>query len=161
MMERVNLILHNETYKTCLSKIADFERTRIFCGHDMAHFLDVARLAYLFNLEENLQIEKELIYAAALLHDVGRFVQYEDGTPHQLASLPLAEKILKVCGFSDEEMWEILRAIENHRNPEIRTEKSLSGIIYRADKLSRSCFGCKAENECDWSTKKKNLILEY
>ena len=68
--------------------------TRIFCGHDMAHFLDVARLAYLFNLEENLKLEKEEIYTAALLHDVGRFVQYEDGTPHQLASLPHRQKNL-------------------------------------------------------------------
>ncbi|MFQ9392946.1 MAG: HD domain-containing protein [Lachnospiraceae bacterium] len=81
--------LKDPLYRTCLSKIALFERDRIFCGHDMAHFLDVARLAYIFNLEENLGIEKEEIYTAALLHDVGRFVQYEDGTPHQLAGLPL------------------------------------------------------------------------
>ena len=77
MMERVNGILKDPLYRTCLSKIALFERDRIFCGHDMAHFLDVARLAYIFNLEENLGIEKEEIYTAALLHDVGRFVQYE------------------------------------------------------------------------------------
>ena len=76
MMERVNGILKDPLYRTCLSKIALFERDRIFCGHDMAHFLDVARLAYIFNLEENLGIEKEEIYTAALLHDVGRFVQY-------------------------------------------------------------------------------------
>ena len=161
MMERVNRILWNPTYRTCLSKIADFERSRIFCGHDMAHFLDVARLAYLFNLEEQLGVEKELIYAAALLHDVGRFVQYEDGTPHQLASVPLAKKILSQCGFKIDEQFTILRAIENHRNPDIRQEKSLSGLIYRADKMSRSCFGCEAEAECDWSREKKNLDIQY
>ena len=61
-MERVNEILQDPLYRTCLSKIAFFERDRIFCGHDMAHFLDVARLAYLFNLEENLKLEKEEIY---------------------------------------------------------------------------------------------------
>ena len=48
MMERVNGILKDPLYRTCLSKIALFERDRIFCGHDMAHFLDVARLAYIF-----------------------------------------------------------------------------------------------------------------
>ena len=64
-MERVNGILKDPLYRTCLSKIALFERDRIFCGHDMAHFLDVARLAYIFNLEENLGIEKEEIYTAA------------------------------------------------------------------------------------------------
>ncbi len=161
MMERANRILTNQTYKSCLSKIEAFERTRVFCGHCMTHFLDVARLAYLFNLEEQLGIDKELIYAAALLHDVGRFVQYENGTPHQIAGLPLAEKILSECGFSTEEKQEILRAIENHRNSEIQQEKSLTGLLYRADKMSRSCFGCQAEPECNWSNQKKNLVLHY
>lgn len=161
MMERVNRILLNPTYKICISKISDFERTRRFCGHDMVHFMDVARLAYLFNLEENLKIEKELIYAAALLHDVGRFVQYENGTPHQTAGVPLAEKIMTECGFSGEEKRIILHAIANHRNPEVKKEKNLTGIIYRADKMSRSCFGCKAEAECNWSSEKKNLKIEY
>ena len=103
MMERVNGILKDPLYRTCLSKIALFERDRIFCGHDMAHFLDVARLAYIFNLEENLGIEKEEIYTAALLHDVGRFVQYEDGTPHQLASLPFAKELMERYGYEEEE----------------------------------------------------------
>ena len=74
-MERVNRILKNHTYQDCLQQIYRLEAGRIFCGHDMTHFLDVARLAYIFNLEENLQIEKERIYAAALLHDVGRHIQ--------------------------------------------------------------------------------------
>ena len=161
MMERVNGILKDPLYRTCLSTIALFERARIFCGHDMAHFLDVARLAYIFNLEENLGIEKEEIYTAALLHDVGRFVQYEDGTPHQLAGLPFAKELMERYGYEEEEKARILRAIENHRNRAVREEKSLTGIIYRADKMSRSCFGCKAEKECDWSPEKKNLRIEY
>lgn len=161
MMERVNRILNNRIYQTCLSKTAAFERTRIFCGHDMAHFLDVARLAYLFNLEEELHIDKELIYAAALLHDVGRFIQYENGMPHQSAGLPLAEMIMEDCGFSKAEREEILHAIENHRNSGIAQEKNLAGILYRADKLSRNCFGCRAEKECDWSREKKNLTIQY
>ena len=106
-------------------------------------------------------IEKEEIYTAALLHDVGRFVQYEDGTPHQLASLPFAKELMERYGYEEEEKARILRAIENHRNRAIREEKSLTGIIYRADKMSRSCFGCKAEKECDWSPEKKNLRIEY
>ena len=73
MMERVNGILKEFVISTCLSKIRCLERDRIFCGHDMAHFLDVARLAYIFNLEENLGIEKEEIYTAALLHACGPF----------------------------------------------------------------------------------------
>ena len=115
-------------------------------------------------IARSLELEKEeqdLAWFTGLLHDVGRFVQYEDGTPHQLASLPLAEKLMVRHGYTEEEKARILRAIENHRNREIRDEKSLTGILYRADKMSRSCFGCKAEKECDWSAEKKNLIIEY
>ena len=160
-LQRVDAICQHPLWQTSRKRIEELEQDRVFCGHDVIHFLDVARLAYLFNLEENLKLEKEEIYTAALLHDVGRFVQYENGTPHQLASLPLAEKLMERHGYTEEEKARILRAIENHRNREIRDEKSLTGILYRADKMSRSCFGCKAEKECDWSAEKKNLIIEY
>ena len=74
-------ILHNPRYRECVEKNRKYEEERIFCRHDMSHFLDVARLSWIENLEKGLGIEKELIYAAALLHDCGRFRQYEDGTP--------------------------------------------------------------------------------
>lgn len=160
-MERVNLILRHPLYRDCLSQIAGWERTRIFCGHDMTHFLDVARLAYLFNLEEGLGVPKEWVYAAALLHDIGRHIQYQTGTPHQETSIPIADKIMEETGFDQRERREILAAIRNHRNPETSQEKNLSGLIYRADKLSRSCFACPAEKKCDWSREKKNLELRY
>ncbi|MDY3920020.1 MAG: HD domain-containing protein [Candidatus Limivivens sp.] len=160
-MDRINQIINHKTYRHCLKQIRDLEKDRIFCGHDMAHFLDVARLAYLISLEEGLAIPKERIYATALLHDIGRHIQYLEGTPHQEASLPIAEEILKDCGFEEEEREDILTAIRRHRDPQAASEPDLSGLIYRADKLSRSCFGCQAEPQCDWSARKKNLELTY
>ncbi len=160
-MDRVNRILKNENYKIHLEKINAAEEKRLFCCHNMSHFLDVARIAVQLNVEEGLGISKEIIYATALLHDIGRHVQYADDTPHEKASVVLAPEILAACGFRLEEQNMILEAIGNHRNKKIATEKSLSGIIYRADKLSRPCFSCKMEAECDWSRSKKNLKLEY
>lgn len=160
-MDRVNKILQHPTYKACLRQIHELEAERIFCGHDMAHFLDVARLAYIFNLEEHLQIEKERIYAAALLHDVGRHIQYREGKPHQEAGLPFAEEILKDCGFPEEERTDILEAIARHRDVTVKQEPTLAGIIYRGNKASRHCFGCMAEAECNWSDEKKNLKIDY
>lgn len=159
-MERVNRILHSPLYQECLEKIRQQEEDRIFCKHDMAHFLDVARLSWMENLESGLGIGKELIYAAALLHDCGRFRQYEDGTPHELAGARLAEGILTDCGFRETEREEILRAISGHREKPAEEEKSLRGVIYRADKKSRACFACPAEKECNWPAAKKNLRLE-
>lgn len=158
-MDRVNEILLNRTYRECLGKIRVCEADRIFCKHDMAHFMDVARLAYIINLREGLNIKEERIYAAALLHDIGRHEQYIDGTPHQEASARIAPAILQACGFSKAESEDIINAIAQHRNSEIKNEKSLAGIIYRADKMSRSCYGCEAEKQCSWSDEKKNLKI--
>ena len=50
-MERVNQILQHTLYQSCRRQIDEKEKDRIFCGHDMGHLLDVARLAWIFNLE--------------------------------------------------------------------------------------------------------------
>ena len=160
-MDRVDLILENPKYQEYIDKIKQAEEKRIFCLHNMNHFLDVARIAYIMNLEENLQISKELIYATALLHDIGRFQQYEDGTPHEKASALLAPEILAETGFEEHEQAEILRAIREHRNRDVAEEKNLTSIIYRADKASRACFACKAESQCDWENSKKNMRVKY
>ncbi len=160
-MNRVNLILENSKYQEYIDKIKQAEEDRIFCLHNMSHFMDVARIAYSINLEEGLGLSKEWIYATALLHDIGRFKQYEDGTPHELASAGLAPEILAETGFEEQEQEEILKAIREHRNKEIAKEKSLAGIIYRADKLSRPCFVCEAEKQCDWKKSKKNMKIIY
>ena len=160
-MDRVDFIFENPKYQEYIDKIKQAEEDRIFCLHNMSHFMDVARIAYNINLEEGLEISKELIYATALLHDIGRIEQYENGTPHELASAELAPEILTEIGFGEQEQEEILRAIREHRNKDIAKEKSLAGIIYRADKLSRPCFACEAESKCDWKKSKKNMQIIY
>lgn len=160
-MDRIEKILQHDTYGSCLKQIRAFEAERIFCGHDMPHFLDVARLAYIFNLEEGLHILRESIYAAALLHDVGRHIQYRDGTPHQEASVPIAKEILTDCGFEGQEQHAILEAIARHRDVCVKGEQNLTGIIYRADKMSRACFSCMAEQQCSWGKEKQNRNILY
>ena len=77
-----------------MEQIRVLEQDRIFCRHDTTHFLDVARIAYIENLENGLGLAKEEIYAAALLHDIGRHLQYTRGIPHEQASAMEAEGIL-------------------------------------------------------------------
>lgn len=160
-MKRVDKILKHKSFVKFLEKIYAYEEDRVFCRHNMEHFLAVARIAQILNLKQKLKIDKAYIYAAALLHDIGRFMQYEEGTPHEKASAVLAPSILKDCGFQEQEIDAIVEAIRNHRNSEIEKEKSFSGIIYRADKLSRSCYICPVEKECNWKENKKNLKLRY
>ncbi len=155
-MERVNRILLHAEYQKNRERIEQCEADRIFCKHDIGHFLDVARIAQILNLKEELHISEELIYAAGLLHDIGRHIQYMDGTPHEKASVPIAAGILETCGFDNMETELILYAIENHRTSKIKENKDLAGVIYRADKLSRPCFSCQMEPECNWKNDKKN-----
>lgn len=160
-MDRVNRILHHEKYQKYLARNEQAEMNRHFCRHNMGHFLDVARLAVILNETEHYAMDKELIYAAALLHDIGRWMQYEEGIPHEKASLQLAPEILLDCGFEKQECEEILYAIGNHRNAAVREDKTLSGLLYRADKYSRPCFACPACRECDWKQDKKNKKLVW
>lgn len=158
-MERVNRILKSELYRKYIGKNDEYEIDRKFCRHNMGHFLDVARIAMLLNESEQYGLPKEMIYAAALLHDIGRWKQYKDGTPHEKASAALAPEILRTCGFDEKETDVIIIAVSLHRNEAVKEDKNLNGLLYRADKLSRACFACVMEKECNWKNDKKNREL--
>lgn len=158
-MHRVNRIIRHPLWKGAVRQIEKAETDRIFCGHDLDHFLHVARMAYIENLERNLKLSKELIYAAALLHDIGRGLQYEQGIPHDEASCALAEGILIDCGFCERERAAVVDAISAHRDGDTAERDDLAGVLYRADKVSRPCFFCKAEEQCNWNEEKKNKEL--
>ncbi|SHJ12164.1 HD domain-containing protein [Dethiosulfatibacter aminovorans DSM 17477] len=158
-MDAVDRILNDKMYRECLGRICEIEKDRKFCRHNMAHFLDASRIAYIMSLEDGAVIEKNLIYATGLLHDIGRHEQYLRGVPHEVASAEIAAGILMDAGYTDEETVYITKAILDHRNPEVKDEKSLSGYIYRADKKSRACFNCASTDECNWSEDKKNMKI--
>jgi len=160
-MDRIDKILNHDLFLYHLGRNNAAEADRRFCRHGMVHFLDVARIGTIIALEEGLKINREWIYAAALLHDCGKHEQYEMGTPHEQASARIAPEILKTCGFNDEETGVIVTAISRHRDPEAAKEKNLNGILYRADKASRACFACDAEKDCNWKDGKKNLTIKY
>lgn len=155
-MERIQTIMKHPLYKEYIGKIREWEKDRPFCRHDYVHFLNVARLALIISLKEHIDVPQELIYAAALLHDIGRHIQYETGSDHAMVSKRLAPPILKAAGFSQAEMDMILDAIDNHRNEAVKEEKNLRGLLYRADKLSRECYFCEANQLCGWKEEKKN-----
>lgn len=180
-MPRVNAILRHPLYREWYGKLEETEKSRIFCRHQMTHLLDTARIAYITALEQGLDLEKEVIYAAAVLHDIGKQEQYENGVPHEISSERIAGEILdslpecpaetsaaalpenssEVPGktaFTTEEKSMILTAIRGHRKLRDDAEP-LERLLYAADKASRICFACPAEKECNWSREKKNMEL--
>ena len=159
-MEKLTKIILNATYKDKYDRLQILEKDREFCGHTMEHFIDVARIAYILNLEGNLGIKKEIIYAAALLHDIGRVDEYDLGIPHHKASAKIAEEILKELKIFDEnEVKDILEAIKEHRS--CSGKRSVIGeLLFKSDKLSRNCFSCGVSGKCNWSEDKKNNYLK-
>ena len=160
-MERVNRILRHPDFIRLQEELDRLEADRRFCRHGMQHLIDTARLAYLFALESSADLPKDVIYAAALLHDIGRAEQYRNGTPHDVAGCAAAEPILAECGFAEEERDMILTAIGSHRKEKSKkkamAKEALAAILYHADKKSRLCFLCNAE----YLLKMHSLTLIY
>ena len=159
-MDRYNLILNHPEYLKRLKKLRQLEQDRVFCRHDITHSLDVARIMYIISLEKKYNIDKDIIYATALLHDTGRREQYNDNIPHNLASVKIAQSILSDCRYSDSEIEEICVAICKHRK-KTQVRSRLTELLFSADKLSRLCFECKAEKECYWDKELKNNNIIY
>ncbi|MGN0436143.1 MAG: HD domain-containing protein [Wujia sp.] len=156
-MNRVDKIINHALYKKYMAEIKKAEIDRVFCLHDINHSLDVARICYILNLEEKLDFDKELIYAMALLHDIGRVEEYVKGVSHHTAGAEISEEILRACGFENGETQIICQAISNHKSAsEDIDRRSLGFLLYRADKLSRNCFDCSAYEQCYWSENLKN-----
>lgn len=167
-MNRINQIFQHPVYQEHFQALQEAEKERIFCNHTMSHFLDVARLMYIRCLEEKAELSRDLIYAAAFLHDIGRFEQIRSGVPHDQASAELSERILPECGFSEAEIAPIVYAILSHRQSVCRdTEqegsfmaKLLARYLYDADKKCRCCFSCPVSEECNWPAEKRNRTIE-
>jgi len=155
-----NKIVLSEIYNKYLNELEELEKDRFFCRHNYEHFISVARICYILKLEEDVEVEKDMIYSTALLHDLGRVVEIKSGINHAIASVDIAKEILEVTDYNDVEKERILNCIAYHRSKE-KAEDEFFNIFYRADKLSRACFRCPAYGACNWSYEKKNHIIKY
>ena len=171
-MERIDRILQHRRFQECRQQITQAEVHRIYCKHGLEHSMDVARIAYILSLEADetgQTLKKEIIYAMALLHDLGRSVEYQNGQSHHEAGVEIAGEILRDCGFTETEIIWITGAIAAHKHAEAETvpeEQERIGdrycrILYQADKLSRNCFDCPAADTCYWPTEKRNHGIIY
>lgn len=166
---RYNNIIENKEYRTLLKELENFEKERKYCKHGLEHLLDVARISYIMSLEDNAGIPKDIIYAAALLHDIGRVKVIHNGCGHDRVSVDIAGKILYECGYSKKEIEKVCDAILAHscrRNigEFIETRKKGSALeLYEylqiSDQLSRNCFKCGVSDTCKWKKEERNLNI--
>lgn len=180
-LDRINAIINNSEYQDWIVANNRAEYGSEYCRHGLEHALDVARIAYELWLDsKGNPLAKEIVYAAALLHDIGYWSKFEElncesndhtdcecgchehdheaeqETPAQVGAA-LAEDILFEAGYHPAMIAEIQKAILNMENSESR--EGLSVILRRANELSRPCFLCPMRENC--GKKHKNARLVY
>lgn len=161
-MRRAGAILGHPLYAENMRLNAEADARSAYCRHDLAHSLDVARIASAMNLEGDMGFPRESLYAAALLHDITKWRQLARGEKHNETAIAPAALILADAGFSRGEAEPVLAAILAHRSgPEKGGPHFLfARLLFLADKASRPCYACPHDNgECDWEL--KNARLEW
>ncbi|MGN0341209.1 MAG: HD domain-containing protein [Roseburia sp.] len=154
------LLLDQENYLRQLEHLEELEGERIFCKHGLEHLMDVARVAWIRCLEEHLPYDKEDVYLFALLHDIGRVKEIEEGISHAVASAQYAGEILMHIGYPARGRERIVNAILGHRG-DSESMEDFAALMKWADKACRPCFCCKASEECNWKEEKKNKALHW
>ena len=92
---------------------------------------------------------------------MGRSYEYADLCSHESGSIVMALNWLPECGYTENEIKEIVEAIALHRVEEKIESHTFSEVLYKADKLSRDCIQCKAQDTCKWPEEKKNMHITY
>jgi len=147
-MEMTNKILRHPEFIRYLELNAKAERERKFCRHDMGHAIDVARVAYIIALENKYNLDRDIVYAAALLHDIAKWKQYSEGVDHASEGSILAGQILKDVGMNAQDAELILDAIQSHRTKG-KSNSPLGMVLYAGDKACRLCSQCSVIGECN------------
>ncbi len=98
--------------------------------HDLKHTIDVVTQVELIGREEKISDEEMLIIkTAALFHDLGFTLTYED---HENNSILLAKNILPDYGYNKEQIEEIVNLINHTKHPP-RPKTLLEKIMCDAD----------------------------
>lgn len=158
-LKRIQLLMNEPLYAEYMERNSSSKKERL-CPHDISHHFDVARITYILILENNdlayfmkesrissRTAAKDVIYAAGLLHDIGKWAEYREGIDHSTYSAKLARGILPRALFNYEEIETISKAIAEHEN--LNDEMSFLGEkLYRAENLSRICSQCQHNTQC-------------
>lgn len=177
-------VLKHPVFKKYISEIRTLEAERIYCCHELEHAIDVARLAWIYYLENKITDEsqtlhllrprefygewmdekeeiKDLIYTAALLHDIGRVDQYKTGIHHSISGVAPAMQILQDIEAPEDWIKQIMDVVSEHSHGAVSADKkNLEYYITRADHDCRLCFACEARESCKWTEEEKNHTLK-
>jgi uncharacterized protein len=106
-----------------------------FSGHDAEHVERVRQLA--LRIAEKEGADMIVVEAAALMHDLGRWIEKKDSTKdHAEESVNIAKEILKGLDMPDDKVEAILYAIKVHRfSKGIMPDTKEAKVLQDADRL--------------------------
>jgi len=105
-------------------------------GHGLLHILEVIRRSFALNQNLNLELDKNMIYAIASCHDLGKYLN-SDIHEKIAADIFIKDDNMKKF-FSDEQRGIIKEAIEDHRSSKKDHPRSKYGeLISSADRNTR------------------------
>lgn len=115
----------SEFEQNLLSELGGFD---FDISHDKDHIKNVLKNARL--LHDIYGGNTRILFAAAILHDIGRSDLNLHGEESRLRSVDLATPILGRNGFSPKEINEVCQVILDHDQPD-KTPKTLEGKILK------------------------------
>ena len=148
IMKRIDQILSHPVFREQFALLQEAEKDRIFCRHTMEHFLDVARLMYIYNLEDQAGFSKEMIYAAGLLHDIGKSIDHEVEGSHIQIGVDLCRKY--------KESATVINAVEAHHG-DVEPETLIACVVQAADTISAARPGARRETLETYTNRLKQL----
>lgn len=125
-MTRQTYTLIEEFMHTCMSDSA----------HDVEHVYRVLYNALQIARDEE-NVDRDVLVAACLLHDIGRKEQFEDHTLcHARVGAVKAERFLREQGFGEDFAEKVANCIRTHRFRRSDPPRSIEAkILFDADKL--------------------------
>ncbi len=105
-------------------------------GHGILHILEVIRRSFALNQNLNLKLDKNMIYAIAACHDLGKYIN-SDIHEKIAADIFIKDNNMKKF-FSDKQRTDIKEAIEDHRSSKKDLPRTKYGeLISSADRNTR------------------------
>ena len=160
-MKRIELLINDALYRQYMKYNLEEEMEPKFCQHDFGHHLDVARIAYILVLEHNdlnyfikecglsgRLAAKEVIYAAGLLHDIGKSVDHEMEGTHVQIGVDLCRKY--------KEPPVVINAVEAHHG-DVEFQSLIACIVQAADTISAARPGARRETLETYTNRLKQL----
>lgn len=124
-------------------KLVEFVKQFEHPAWGINHYNRIYELSLELAQKQNMKVDKDVLFAASMLHDIGAFEQYaNEDVEHDVRSVELLEEIILPMGFPKEKIDLVKDAMTTHMFYEIPSSNEESIVFHDADTLDfMGCIG--------------------